>query len=200
MNNKVLLVEDIVLEQGDIKLAPLTSIHKDGLLEAAKDGELWELWYTSVPNKETITSYVDAALEEKEKKESNPFIVIQKSTNKIIGSTRYMNIDRMNRRLEIGHTWYARSFQRTGANTTCKFLLLQHAFEILDAVAIEFRTHFFNHKSRAAIERLGAKQDGILRNHRIDKNGLLRDTVVYSILCSEWPVVKKSLQHKLNIN
>lgn len=195
-----MLVGDIILEQGDIKIVPLKSIHRDGLLEAAKDGKLWELWYTTVPDSETLENYVKTALDEKAKKTSLPFVVIHKSSKKIIGATRYMNIDLNNRRLEIGHTWYAASYQRTGTNTTCKFLLLQHAFENLDAVAVEFRTHFFNHKSRAAIERLGAKQDGILRNHRIDKNGLLRDTVVYSILHSEWPVVKKSLQHKLKKN
>ncbi len=200
MNSKGMVIEEIILEHGDIRLAPLDLFHEDGLLEAASDGQLWELWYTSVPNPETLKRYIEIAIREKEKRVSLPFVVIDINSNKVIGSTRYMNIDHGNRRLEIGATWYANSYQRTGTNTTCKFLLLQHAFEKLGTIAVEFRTHFFNHRSRDAIERLGAKRDGVLRNHRIDKNGLLRDTVVYSILNSEWPVVKKSLQHKLKKN
>jgi len=192
-----MVLEDIVLEYGPIQLIPLKPIHRNGILKAAGDGKLWELWYTSVPDKETLDDYIAMALREKDKNESLPFVVFDRETGQIIGSTRYMNVDLKNKRLEIGHTWYARSYQRTGTNSKCKFLLLQYAFEQMGAIAVEFRTHFFNQKSRTAIERLGAKQDGILRNHRIDKNGLLRDTVVYSILQNEWPVVKKSLQHKL---
>ena len=191
-------LNDITLELENIKLAPLSKSHFDGLMEASKDGNLWELWYTSVPDKENLGSYIEKALNEKENKKSFPFVVIDQLSEKIVGSTRYMNIDSDNLRLEIGHTWYAKSYQRTVTNTICKLLLLQHAFEQLNTVAVEFRTHFHNRASRRAIERLGAKQDGILRNHRIDSNGLLRDTVVFSILNSEWPTVKKSLLHKLN--
>jgi len=188
---------NITLTLENIELAPLTKSHFDGLLKAAEDGNLWNLWYTSVPNNENLGAYIEKALSEKENKKSVPFVIIDKQLNKVVGSTRYMNIDPANKRLEIGHTWYSKSYQRTATNTLCKLLLLQHAFEKLEVVAVEFRTHFHNHASRNAIARLGAKQDGILRNHRIDSNGLLRDTVVFSILNSEWPTVKKSLQHKL---
>jgi RimJ/RimL family protein N-acetyltransferase len=127
-----------------------------------------------------------------------PFIVRDKESNKIVGCTRYFNVDEVNHRLEIGYTWYAESVQRTSVNTECKYLLLSHAFEKLDAIAVEFRTHWHNHKSRAAIARLGAKQDGVLRNHQRSADGIYRDTVVFSIINLEWPAVKKSLEFKLN--
>jgi len=127
-----------------------------------------------------------------------PFIIRDKESNKIIGCTRYFNVDEVNQRLEIGHTWYSESFQRTAANTESKYLLLTHAFEKLNAIAVEFRTHWHNHKSRAAIARLGAKQDGVLRNHTKSADGIYRDTVVFSIIDLEWPAVKQSLQFKLN--
>ena len=193
-----MIVEEVSLAYGNINLTPLKRSHRDGLLNAANDGELWKLWYTSVPDKNSIDSYIETALQEKEEKKSLPFVVFDKASKTIIGSTRFMNIELNHKRLEIGHTWYASSYHRTGVNSSCKLLLLQHAFETLDAIAVEFRTHFYNQKSRNAIERLGAKLDGVLRNHRIDKNGLLRDTVVYSILNSEWPTVKNSLYFKLN--
>jgi RimJ/RimL family protein N-acetyltransferase len=120
-------------------------------------------------------------------------VVVDTASNAIIGSTRYCNVDADNKRLEIGYTWYAKSYQRTNVNTTCKLLLLRHAFEKLGAIAVEFRTNWFNYASRKAITRLGAKQDGVLRNHRLSADGTLRDTVVYSIIQSEWPTVKKSL-------
>jgi N-acetyltransferase len=127
-----------------------------------------------------------------------PFVVRRKADGKMVGSTRYFNVDAKNRRLEIGHTWYSRSVQRTGLNTEAKLILLKHAFEELDCIAVEFRTHWFNFASREAIARLGAKQDGVLRNHQISPNGTLRDTVVFSIIASEWPTVKAHLRWQLN--
>ncbi|WP_394972526.1 GNAT family N-acetyltransferase [uncultured Croceitalea sp.] len=186
-------LQRIVLELNGVKLLPLKKEHKKELLKAASDGELWNLWVTSVPSKENIDNYIDIALEQEKLKKSIPFTVVDAASNTIIGSTRYCNIEAENKRLEIGYTWYSKSYQRTGVNTTCKLLLLQHAFETLGAVAVEFRTNWFNYASRKAIMRLGAKQDGVLRNHRLSADGTLRDTVVFSIIKSEWPTVKKSL-------
>lgn len=186
-----------ILQGKHVRLEPLEVDHQEALLSAAQDGELWELWFTSVPTSGTIAAYIDKALKDKEAGKGNPFVVIEEATNKIIGSTRYCNADAQNRRLEIGYTWYAKSHQRTSVNTECKYLLLKNAFENLGCIAVEFRTNWFNEASRAAIQRLGAKQDGVLRNHRIDASGVMRDTVVYSIIASEWPVVKKSLLFKL---
>ena len=190
--------EPLQLEGTHVKLIPLTIKHRDALLQAASDGKLWELWFTSVPSEINIDKYIADALQQKKDKKSIPFVVIDKKSNSVIGSTRYCNIENENKRLEIGYTWYAQSFQRTGVNTECKYLLLRNAFENFEAIAVEFRTHWFNEKSRNAILRLGAKQDGVLRNHRIDKDGGYRDTVVFSILNSEWPIVKKSLIFKMN--
>ena len=180
-----------------VELVPLSGSHKDGLLKAASDGKLWELWFTSVPSPDTIDQFIDLALHQKSEGSAYPFSVIDKNTGEIIGSTRYLNIEHPHRRLEIGHTWYAKSFQRTGVNTECKYLLLKYAFENLNCIAVEFRTHWHNHSSRNAILRLGAKQDGVLRNHRIGPDDTLRDTVVFSILDREWAVVRKSLEHKM---
>lgn len=185
------------LESKHLRLLPLSLEFKEGLLNAAKDGELWKLWYTSVPSAETIDQYIATALQQQQDKASLPFVIVDKTTDSIIGSTRYCNIDSSNRRLEIGYTWYAKTFQRTGVNTECKHLLLQHAFEVYQVIAVEFKTHWFNYRSRNAIQRLGAKQDGVLRNHRIDKDGCIRDTVVFSIIASEWKTVKKSLAFEM---
>ncbi len=187
------------LEGEWVKLVPLQKSHKVDLAFAASDGKLWELWYTSVPSPKTIDAYLDVALNEQENGTALPFAIINKKNNTIVGSTRYMNLDAKNKRLEIGSTWYAKKVQRTGINTEAKYLLLKHAFENLGCIAVEFRTHFHNHPSRNAILRLGAKQDGILRNHRIDGSGNLRDTVVFSILNSEWKTVKTSLEFKMGI-
>ena len=162
-----------------------------------KDGELWKLWLTSVHSPETAEATIKTALELRENAGWMPVVVREKSTRQIIGSTRYCNVDEVNQRLEIGYTLYSESFQRTIVNTECKYLLLTHAFEKLAAIAVEFRTHWHNHKSRAAIARLGAKQDGVLRNHQKGPDGMYRDTVVFSIIDLEWPVVKKSLEFKL---
>ncbi|MGB0862935.1 MAG: GNAT family N-acetyltransferase [Saprospiraceae bacterium] len=187
----------IHLEGEKIKLVPLTKNHRNRLLQAASDGKLWQLWYTSVPSSETIDSYIETALQQNQNQQSLAFVIIHKDTNTIVGTTRYCNVNIPHRRLEIGYTWYAKSFQRTGVNTECKYLLLQNAFEEYKAVAVEIRTHFHNHPSRKAIARLGAKQDGILRNHKIHKGGQLRDTVVFSIIESEWTTVKHSLEFKM---
>lgn len=179
------------------RLEPLGLEHENGLIDAAKDGSLWELWYTSVPAEENTGTYIQKAIKEYEEDKSLPFAVIEKSTNKVIGSTRYMNAVSTHKRLEIGTTWYAKSYQRTGINTECKYLLLSYAFEKLNCIAVEFRTHWHNSQSRDAITKLGAKQDGVLRNHQIDPAGYLRDTVVFSILNSEWKTIKRSLEYRM---
>ncbi|MCL6274566.1 GNAT family N-acetyltransferase [Muricauda sp. 2012CJ35-5] len=188
----------VALEGKLVKLIPLDLSHQNDLLNAASDGNLWELWFTSVPSAATISKYLNSAFENQQKGLALPFTIIDKKTNKIVGSTRYLNIEAENRRLEIGATWYAKSVQRTGINTECKYLLLQHAFETLGCIAVEFRTHYHNLASRNAILRLGAKQEGILRNHRIDPQGNYRDTVVFSILDNEWKTVKASLEYRMN--
>ena len=190
-------IQPVTLTGGHVILEPLSLEHLDGIKEAVKDGELWKLWFTSVPSPETAEATIKTALELRENAGWMPFVVREKSTRQIIGSTRYCNVDEVNQRLEIGYTWYSESFQRTTVNTECKYLLLTHAFEKLAAIAVEFRTHWHNHKSRAAIARLGAKQDGVLRNHQKGPDGTYRDTVVFSIINLEWPVVKKSLEFKL---
>jgi RimJ/RimL family protein N-acetyltransferase len=193
-------IEPVTLTGSTVILEPLSLDHLDGIKEAVKDGELWKLWFTSVPSPETAEAYVKTALELRENMGWMAFAVREKATNKVIGSTRYCNVDEVNQRLEIGYTFYAESYQRTAVNTESKYLLLSHAFETLNAIAVEFRTHWHNHKSRAAIARLGAKQDGVLRNHQTSGDGVYRDTVVFSIINSEWPVVKKSLLFKLGEN
>jgi N-acetyltransferase len=190
-------IEKVTLTGANVILEPLALEHLDGFKEAVKDGELWKLWFTHIPSPETAETAIKTALELREDKGWMPFVVREKSTGKIIGSTRYCNVDEVNQRVEIGYTWYSQSYQRTAVNTECKYLLLSHAFEKLDAIAVEFRTHWHNHKSRAAIARLGAKQDGVLRNHQKSADGLYRDTVVFSIINHEWPVVKQSLLYKL---
>ena len=177
MNN---WLEDITLEGNLVRLIPLTTQHKEDLIVAASDGELWNLWYTSIPSVDTVDNYIDFALSENQKDRAHAFVVIDKKTKKIIGSSRYCNAIN-NNRIEIGYTWYAKSCQRTGINSECKYLLLTHAFEQLKCIAVEFRTNWHNHASRKAIARLGAKQDGVLRNHLIDYDGSYRDTVVFSI-------------------
>ena len=162
-----------------------------------KDGELWKLWYTFVPKPEEMKKEIDRRLGLQKTGSMLPWTVFD-ADGKIAGMTTYMNVDAPNRRVEIGSTWYARRVQRSALNTQCKLLALAHAFEKLDCIAVEFRTHFFNQQSRRGIERLGAKQDGILRNHAIAPNGTLRDTVVFSIIAGEWPTVKAHLTYQLN--
>ena len=190
-------LEPVSLSGAHARLEPLSHEHREGLAEAVKDGEMWKLWYTSVPRAEDMTKEIDRRLGLQKSGTMLPWTVFD-ADGRIAGMTTYMNVDANNRRVEIGSTWYAKRVQRSGLNTQCKLLLLQHAFEKLDCIAVEFRTHFFNHQSRRAIERLGAKQDGILRNHQIAPNGTLRDTVVFSIIASEWPTVKAHLNYQLN--
>jgi RimJ/RimL family protein N-acetyltransferase len=190
-------LEPVSLRGPHAQLKPLSQEHCDGLTEAVKDGELWKLWYTFIPKAEDMRKEIDRRLGLQAAGSMLPFTVID-ADGKIAGMTTYMNVDAPNRRVEIGSTWYAKRVQRSALNTQCKLLLLTHAFEKLDCIAVEFRTHFFNHQSRRGIERLGAKLDGILRNHQIASNGTLRDTVVYSIIAGEWPTVKAHLDYQLN--
>ncbi|TDF39669.1 N-acetyltransferase [Alteromonadaceae bacterium M269] len=179
-----------------VTLVPLEKKHAIELVEAASDGELWQLWYTGVPSAESVDSYIEKALKDESMGVSLPFVVIDNATQSIVGSTRFCNADLDNHRVEIGYTWYAKRCQKTVINTECKLLLLTHAFEHLNAIAVEFCTHWHNQASRTAIARLGAKQDGILRNHKKMPNGGYRDTVVFSIINSEWLAVKQGLEYK----
>jgi RimJ/RimL family protein N-acetyltransferase len=197
--------EPVTLRSGRVTLEPLAPHHEADLVEAVKDGELWRLWYTSVPTPEGMRVEIDRRLGLQAAGSMLPFAVIDtppgaaagQGASKAVGMTTYMNIDAANRRVEIGSTWYRKAVQRTDLNTCCKLLLLGHAFETLGCIAVEFRTHFFNRQSRAGIERLGAKLDGILRSHQVASNGTLRDTCVYSIIAAEWPTVKAHLQFQL---
>ncbi|SAK49590.1 GCN5-related N-acetyltransferase [Caballeronia hypogeia] len=191
-------IEPVTLEGEYVKLVPLTLEHEQALTAAASDGELWKLWYTFVPSPDKTRAYIETALDMRDRLGAHPFAVIDTKTGEIVGSTRYFAVEEAHRRLEIGHTWYARRVQKTPLNTEAKLLLLTHAFEKLNAIAVEFRTHFMNHASRTAIARLGARQDGILRNHQIGKDGVLRDTVVFSIIQSEWPAVRANLNFRLD--
>jgi len=183
-----------------VQLVPLSMAHHDALIEAVKDGELWRHWYTFIPTPEKMADEISRRLNLHQQGSMLPFAVLQEG--KAVGMTTYMNIDAPNQRVEIGSTWYRANVQRSSLNTECKRLLLAHAFEQLNCIAVEFRTHFFNQQSRNAIERLGAKLDGILRNHAInthpDAVGALRDTCVYSILNTEWPSVKAHLDYQLS--
>jgi RimJ/RimL family protein N-acetyltransferase len=189
-------LEPVSLRGAHARLEPLSPDHCDGLSEAVKDGELWKLWYTFVPRPEDMRKEIDRRLALQAAGSMLPWTVFD-ADGKIAGMTTYMNVDAANRRVEIGSTWYAKRVQRSAVNTQCKLLLLTHAFEKLDCIAVEFRTHFFNQQSRRGIERLGAKHDGILRSHQIAPNGTLRDTVVYSIIASEWPTVKAHLTYQM---
>jgi RimJ/RimL family protein N-acetyltransferase len=190
-------LEPISLRGRHARLEPLSQDHCDGLSEAVKDGELWKLWYTFIPKAEDMRMEIDRRLGLQTAGSMLPWTVFDRD-GRIAGMTTYMNVDAANRRVEIGSTWYTKRVQRSAVNTQCKLLLLTHAFDKLDCIAVEFRTHFFNHQSRRGIERLGAKLDGILRNHQIAPNGTLRDTVVYSIIASEWPTVRAHLDYELN--
>ncbi|MGI9473197.1 MAG: GNAT family N-acetyltransferase, partial [Rubripirellula sp.] len=162
-------------------LEPLSTSHHDGLCDAVRDGELWKLWYTSVPTPDKMTAEIERRLELQTQGSMLPFTVFD-SNRSVVGMTTFMNIDSANRRVEIGSTWYANRVQRSAVNTECKRMLMSHAFEVLACIAVEFRTSFMNQRSRRAIERLGAKLDGILRNHQRHNDGTLRDTCVYSVI------------------
>jgi RimJ/RimL family protein N-acetyltransferase len=191
-------LEPVTLRGDHAVLEPLHHSHAEALREAVRDGELWNLWYTSVPSPETMTAEIDRRLALHAAGSMLPFAVLQAPTGPCIGMTTFLNADTANRRVEIGATWYARRTQRTPINTECKLMLLTHAFERLNCIAVEFRTSSFNTQSRRAIERLGAKHDGVLRSHQWHANGVLRDTYVYSIVAGEWPTVRAHLTYQLH--
>jgi N-acetyltransferase len=191
-------LEPVSLHSGRVRLEPLAAVHCRDLMAAVADGELWRLWYTTVPEPARMEAEIERRLALQAAGSMLPFAAIDNGTGKAVGMTTYMNVEATHRRLEIGSTWYRKAVQRTDFNTRCKLLLLTHAFEKLDCIAVEFRTHFFNHRSRRGIERLGAKLDGILRSHQLASNGTLRDTCVYSIIAAEWPTVKSHLTHQLD--
>ena len=176
-----------------VTLEPLDPTHAEDLSEAVADGNLHQLWYTMVPSPDQVPQEIERR---RNLPGMCPFAILTPE-GKAVGMTTYMNTNKANRRVEIGSTWYRKSVQRGPMNTECKFMMLRHAFETLDCIAVEFRTHFLNQQSRRAIERLGARLDGILRNHMIMPNGTLRDTAVYSILSHEWPAVRAGLEWKL---
>jgi RimJ/RimL family protein N-acetyltransferase len=189
-------LEPVTLKGRHARLVPLSHDHHDDLVQAVRDGEMWKLWYTTIPSPEGMTAAIDRRLDLQAQGSMLPFTVLD-ADRKPVGMTTYMNVDAANRRLEIGSTWYAASVQRTGLNTECKLMLLTHAFEDMDCIAVEFRTHVLNTQSRRGIERLGAKLDGTLRSHAIMPNGTIRDTVVYSITAPEWPMVRAHLNWQL---
>jgi RimJ/RimL family protein N-acetyltransferase len=197
MSESKFVVKPLTLRGRHAILEPLLPGHHDSLVKTVLDGELWKLWYTIVPSPEEMRADIDRRLAQQRDGTMVPFVVRNAEDSKIVGATTYCNIDAARHRVEIGSTWYAKSVQRTSLNTEAKLLLLTHAFETLQCLAVEFRTSFFNHASRSAIERLGARQDGILRSYGWHKNGTLRDTVVFSIVAQEWPAAKKHLEFKL---
>ena len=188
--------EPVTLRGQHVRVEPLSPAHEPGLIDAVKDGELWRLWYTAVPPPERMAAEIQRRLDLQAKGSMAPFTVFD-ADGRIAGMTTYMNVDPVHKRVEIGSTWYAARVQRTPLNTECKRLLLAHAFDTLQCIAVEFRTHRFNAQSRRAIERLGAQLDGILRSHQRDAQGNLRDTAVYSITAAEWPTVRSHLDWQL---
>ena len=178
-------------------LRPLLAAHEAALLDAARDGELWNLKVSVIPGPETVASYIAAALAGRDADTVMPFVIVRKGDDRIVGSTRFWKIDRANRKLEIGHTWLSASMQRTGLNTEAKYLLLAYAFDVLRCVRVQFTTDELNEKSRAAILRIGARQEGIVRHERIMPDGRKRNSVRFSIIDSEWPEVRDALQEKM---
>ena len=187
----------VTLHSKTVQLEPLSIDHVSDLINAVKDGNLYNHWYTSIPQPKNMKMEIERRLKLQDMGTMLPFAVISLKTEKAVGMTTYMNVDKENKRVEIGSTWYAKSVQRTSLNTECKLELLEHAFEKLNCICVEFRTHFMNHQSRRGIERLGAKLDGILRSNAIQKNGAIRDTAVYTIISSEWSSVKANLEYQL---
>ncbi len=189
--------EPLTLEGGGVRLVPMTRDHVAGLEQAARDGELWNLRVTSVPEPGAAAAYVDAALKGYDDGHMLPFVVQDTASGTVIGTSRYHDIVPAVERLEIGYTWYRKSVQRSHVNTTCKLLLMQHAFETLGARLVGWRTDNYNFASQKAIERLGARKDGVLRHHAPRRDGTIRDTVMYSMAAGEWPEVKAHLQYQL---
>ena len=190
--------EPIVLQSAAVRLEPLTSDHATALEGAARDGELWNLRITSVPAPGETAAYIETALRGQADGHMLPFVAVDTASGRVIGTTRYHDIVPAVERLEIGYTWYGKSWQRTHVNTTCKLLLMTHAFEVLGARLVGWRTDNYNFASQRAIERLGAKKDGVLRHHALRRDGTVRDTVMYSLAAGEWPEVKAQLQYELS--
>jgi len=190
-------VEPVTLERAPVRLVPLGLEHEEGLKRAAADGELWNLRVTSVPEPEATRAYVEAALKHRAEGHRFAFAVLDAASGAVIGSSSYHDIVPAVERLEIGYTWYAQSRQRSAVNTTCKLLLMQHAFETLGAQLVGWRTDNYNFASQRAIERLGARKDGVLRHHALRRDGTVRDTVMYSLAAGEWPEVKAQLLWQL---
>lgn len=193
----MLNVQPVTLQRGPVRLEPLQLAHEAGLAKAAADGELWQLRVTSVPEPGATRAYIETALQAWQAGHRLAFVVLDSSSGQVIGSSSYHDIVPAVRRLEIGYTWYAASHQRSAINTTCKWLLMQHAFETLDAQVVGWRTDNYNFASQRAIERLGAHKDGVLRHHALRRDGTVRDTVMYSLLAGEWPEVKAHLEDQL---
>lgn len=193
----MITIAPVTLEGHGVRLEPLTAAHHEGLQAAAADGRLWELWFTSVPRPEQTAGYIATALEGQREGHMLPWAVRDLASDTIVGSTRYHDILRGVDRVEIGWTWYGKSQQRSHVNTTCKLMLLGHAFETVGCQVVGLRTDNFNFASQRAIEALGAKKDGVIRHHFVRRNGSIRDTVMYSILAAEWPDVKRHLELRL---
>ncbi|HEX8649964.1 MAG TPA: GNAT family protein [Pyrinomonadaceae bacterium] len=192
-----MVVEPLILEGRHVRLEPLRLDHHEKLCEVGLDEDLWRWTTTRISTSEEMRLYIETALEEEAAGMSLPFATIEKASGRVIGSTRYGNIDRANRRVEIGWTWIGRSYQRTPANTEAKYLMLRQAFETWGCIRVEFKTDSLNERSRSALERIGAKEEGTFRNHMITYTGRLRHSVYYSIINSEWPTVKIALEEKL---
>lgn len=193
-------LQPTTLEGHGIRLEPLTAAHHDALQAASADGNLWELWFTSVPEPDTVSAYIATALEGQTAGHMLPWAVRELGSDTVIGTTRYHDIVAAIDRVEIGWTWYARRWQRSHVNTTCKLLLFEHAFETLGCKVVGLRTDNFNFASQRAIERLGAKRDGVLRHHQARRDGTVRDSFMYSVLASEWPDVRRHLHLRLARN
>jgi RimJ/RimL family protein N-acetyltransferase len=190
-------IDPIALEGRGVSLEPLGHHHADGLCAAVRDGALWELWFTRVPGPDDVAAYIAKALDGMREGHILPWVVRESGSGTILGSTRYHDIARDVDRVEIGYTWYARSKQGTTVNPACKLLLMQHAFESLECKVVALRTDPFNFRSQRAIERLGAKKDGVIRRHQLRRDGSVADTVMYSVLLQEWPEVKRNLLYRL---
>ncbi len=192
-----MFLDPVTLKGDHVTLVPLSPHHHDELVGAVQDGELWKLWYTFIPEPDNMGREIERRLGLQKDGSMLPFAIISNDTGKAVGMTNFMHADAVNRRVEIGGTWYRASSQRTALNTECKYLMLRYAFENLECIAVEFRTHVINMQSRRGIERLGAKLDGTLRNHMVMPDGTMRDTVVYSIIAGEWPAVKSHLEWQM---
>jgi len=188
----------VTLEGHSVRLEPMTPAHAEGIAQAATDGSLWELFYTAVPHPSDVSAYIAAALEGQRDGHMLPWVVRNLATGAVVGSTRYHDVVPAIDRVEIGYTWYAASWQRTHVNAACKLLLMSHAFETLGCQVVALRTDRFNFRSQQAIERLGARKDGIIRHHSVRKDGSARDTVIYSVLAHEWPEVRRNLELRLS--